>query len=67
MNLKNYGSSDMILCVLYQDHSDHAMVKLDGRNSFEEMDLVRRLHGKKTVFFVVVVIIRHIGYREDII
>ncbi|XP_020621903.1 sarcolemmal membrane-associated protein-like [Orbicella faveolata] len=28
------------------NHSDHAMVKLDGRNSFEEMDLVRRLHDR---------------------
>ena len=27
------------------------MVKLDGRNSLEEMDLVRRLHGKKTILF----------------
>ena len=46
MHLINYDGGDLILYVLYQDHSDHAMVKLDGRNSFDEMDLVRRLHGK---------------------
>ena len=49
---EHYRSSFLILQVLSTDHSDHAVNKLDGRNSSEEMDLVRRLHGKKRIFFV---------------
>lgn len=39
-----------MLSLWYVDHNEgHVIDKLEVKNLFEEMDLVRRLHGKKYV------------------